>query len=123
MSNTHIDIQQIYWAKKHKNLHRSPPHEKQEVKFILNNLVRIVGFYNFVKNRTMSHQTGIKGKEIFQQYGNQIYLSCDLFFLLATANEKSLKVFGKAKSGKLRVIKISIENGKCKRNRPPASSL
>lgn len=75
MSNTHIDIQQIYWAKKHKNLHRSPPHEKQEVKFILNNLVRIVGFYNFVKNRTMSHQTGIKGKEIFQQYGNQIYLS------------------------------------------------
>lgn len=24
----------------------------------------------------MSHQTGIKGKEIFQQYGNQIYISC-----------------------------------------------
>ncbi|XP_005188837.1 twinfilin [Musca domestica] len=34
----------------------------------------------------MSHQTGIK------------------------ANEKSLKVFGKAKSGKFRVIKVSIEN-------------
>lgn len=35
-----------------------------------------------------------------------------VFFLLCAANEKLLKVFGKAKNGKLRVIKVSIENGK-----------
>lgn len=40
-----------------------------------------------------------------------ICISC-LFFLLCAANEKLLKVFGKAKNGKLRVIKVSIENGK-----------
>lgn len=35
----------------------------------------------------------------------------ELLYLL-TANEQLAKVFGKAKNGKLRVIKVSIENGK-----------
>lgn len=33
---------------------------------------------------------------------------------MCIANEKLNKVFGKSKNGKLRVIKVSIENGKCK---------
>lgn len=64
----------------------------------------------------MSHQTGIKGEfcfddKIFILSGNK---KCPLsiFYSFPVANAELIKFFSKLKDGKVRVAKISIENGK-----------
>lgn len=56
----------------------------------------------------MSHQTGIKGKFLKKNH----FPGKNLLHFLFVANDSLKKYFAKSKEGKIRVLKVSIEEGK-----------